>query len=98
MPCKRRFFRCECYGEGLAVEYDSGPHDFDGEVLLSFWQMGRGHKPTLGMRIRHLLRIVFTGTPYGDMVILTEARARELGRYLLDVAADRTSATGKGGE
>ena len=83
---RRRFFRCECYGEGLAVEHHTTTHDCDNEVLVSFWQMGRRHHTTLGMRIRHILRVIRDGHPYGDMVILSPERARELGQYLVEVS------------
>ena len=72
-----KMFRCECYQEGVAVEA------IDDQVFMSFWQLGKRNNNTLGMRIRHILRILKDGNPFNDMVVLSPEEAEKLGDFLI---------------
>lgn len=76
---------CMCSQEEVAVTFDQDP-DWT-TLCLAFWQQGHAWPPTWGHRIRHILRVLRKGTPYGDMVILSSGRAQALSDKLAEFAA-----------
>lgn len=71
-------FTCACFAECLHLTtYD------DGEVGLSIWSHGVGHRPPWLKRLRHIWHIVRHGDPYDDGVVLDAEDAQRLGRRLL---------------
>lgn len=58
------FFRCDCYGEGINVCED------DGLVYLSFWSEGHCHPRQWRDRFRLIWKIIRTGEPYKDQVVV----------------------------
>jgi len=87
-----KFFHCSCYGEGVAVTHDGDTID------LAFWQFSHRNRLTLSARIRHILHIIFKGTPFTDMVVLSPKEALNLGRYLLRTAETSTVEIGGSGD
>lgn len=75
-----KVIRCQCYGEGVAVE------SWDEDVHLAFWQQGHSRSRGLGFRIRHMLKILRDGTPYTDMVVLSPTEAKTLAIALHEAA------------
>lgn len=59
------FFRCDCYGHGLAVCED------DGLVYLSFWREGvLPHSRSWRDRLSLIWKILRTGEPYYDQFVI----------------------------
>jgi len=77
------FYTCACYGEGIILEYQENEPQAD----LSFWQRGFDDKKfSWKNRFRIIWKILTTGLPYNDMIILTKAEASKLGTDLLTFA------------
>lgn len=91
-----KYFRCECYSEGIQVERDVETIDYDKEffcVNVYFAKMHYGtsnNLPTLREKLRHCWRILRTGRNYADEVILSADKARELGNYLLEITSSES--------
>jgi len=75
---KQTFFTCECYGDAIHVM------KFNDEDLIYFsiWHRKNHHKPSLWMRLRHIWKIISTGEPYGDEVILNKQISLQLSKWI----------------
>ena len=85
-PDNRKFLGCDCHTEGLVIE-----EDFDEEYkpmhlfYLSYWTLGhQGRELGLWDRIRYCWRLLTTGLPYGDMIVMHRDKAIELGKWILE--------------
>lgn len=74
----QQFFTCECYSDAVHVM------KFDDEELIYFsiWHRKGGHKPPIWQRLKHIWKILTTGTPYGDEVILNKEKSLQLAKWL----------------
>lgn len=72
---------CACYGEGVLVSHDPKL----GVIDLSLWGSLTG-RPSWRGRLRHVWRILRTGTPYVDQVTLYPDEALWLARCLRERA------------
>jgi len=74
-----KILKCECSGHALEVEYDI----YDKQYWFSMWHLGNnGAILRWSERIRWCWRILTTGHPWADHVILSEERKNELVEYL----------------
>lgn len=72
-------FPCTCCGSGIVVSVDT---DF-GEQTFDFAIWGHvGTSPTWLQRLKYCWRILLTGEPYGDAVILNKEEATRLAAFL----------------
>ena len=76
-----KIFRCECYGEGIAVDA------VDNQVFMAYWQLGHRQPTSIGMRIRHIIQVLKEGHPHTDMVVLSPEEAEALGNHLIGEAS-----------
>jgi len=89
-----KYFRCECYCEGIQIERDIEIFDHDKEafnVHIYFAKLHYGtnnNMPTLKEKIRYCWRILKTGRIYADEVIFSVDKTRELGNYLLEIISE----------
>jgi hypothetical protein len=75
-------FECRCGGEALRVSHDPDP-EWDYGIELAFWSVGQVRRPDWRYRLRHVWRILRTGTPYSDYIILNHEDADRLAEWLL---------------
>lgn len=75
-----KFFRCECYGEGLRLSYDAEDKSF----YVSLWREGYREPIDWVHRLKHIWRILRDGQPWHDQVVLNEAEAKALGQFLIE--------------
>jgi hypothetical protein len=77
-----KIIRCSCYEEAVAVESDP-----DDELIeLAFWQQGHHRHRGLAFRIRQIMKIIWDGVPYTDMVMLSPDEAKTLATSLFNAA------------
>lgn len=79
--------RCSCSSEVLTVEvydYDEGgkKDSKDYEFDISIFE--RYHKRSFFDRLRYVWKIMTTGRPYGDQIVLRHDSAKNLGEWLLE--------------
>ena len=73
-----KFFQCECYQDGIFVQYD---HGFGTEIaLFKTDPQNRSFKNRLLLAWECL-----KGTPYTDMVILDDQKIADLVDYLTEI-------------
>ena len=53
------------------------------EFYFSIWHRGGVSKPTWFERLKHIWKIITTGTPYGDEVVLSNNNTKKLISFLL---------------
>ena len=80
MNTNNRFFKCECSTHALEAEYDSEDEQYN----FTIWHYGhQGDVPmSFKERVRWCWRILTTGNPWADAVILSEKSKVELVNYL----------------
>ena len=71
---KNLFIKCECCGEALEISYDE---ELD-SIELSIWTYGHNNVMGWRERLRWCWRILRTGNPWGDHVILTHQKMQEI--------------------
>jgi len=77
-----KFFRCACHGEGLHVSYDPE----DKMRYITMWQAGYAGVGSIPwrQRFRHIWKILRTGVPWHDQVVLSECEAFKIAAFLKD--------------
>ena len=74
------FLLCDCKSEVLVVEYDPSIEMADLAIYenrsayknkLSFWQ-----------RLRYIYKVLVSGEPYSDQIMLNKAQIKELNTFL----------------
>jgi hypothetical protein len=72
-----KFYKCGCSTHLL--EIDTSFREEENEVYFSIWELGRNtDKMTIRERIRWCWRILTTGSPWSDSVILDEEQVKEI--------------------
>lgn len=71
---------CDCHTHELHVERDIDPPPENWYV--SFWLRGYGRETDWTWRLRCIWRIIKTGRPYGDEVVLSRPQMQELLDYV----------------
>lgn len=77
------FIICECFAEGLRLNYDAE----DKTYYLSIWYQGRRHY-SWTQRLRHVWKILRTGTPYEDQICLRPDQAQRLAGLIMKETPD----------
>jgi hypothetical protein len=81
MTERELFVRCSCYSEGVQLVDDAE----DKMIYLSLWDSHvhpPGPRQPWRQRLRHIWRIIRTGTPFDDDVILSYDDARKIRDFL----------------
>lgn len=73
---------CACFGEGLRVQWEQDDRDF----YVSKWGYIPQGKPTWRYRIKVIWKVLTTGDPYHDELILHADDAKQLADWILDKA------------
>jgi hypothetical protein len=76
-----KFFTCACFGEGLRVSYDAE----DKSWYVTLWRQGYRESTDWTHRLRHIWRILRTGQPWHDQVLLNDDEAKALGKFLTEL-------------
>jgi len=77
-------FPCSCGGEHLHLEWDVMSEDIV-TLSLSIWKPHSQNKTSWRQRLRHIWRILRTGDPYGDQVLLDKPTVDAMVTYLQNV-------------
>lgn len=69
--------KCDCHTEALEISCDKRYKVFD----ICLWNQGH---PSWGWgyRLKHIWKILRSGQPYGDCVILSEHKAKQLTKFI----------------
>lgn len=78
------FTRCACFGHGLRLTWD----DEDREFYLSLWGSRNAFRTSWKERLRHIWRILRTGVPWDDELVLSAVEAKRLAEFLRASIAD----------
>jgi len=79
MNIHRKFLKCECSSHALEVEYD----EEYGQYSIATWHYGNFTRPfSFKEKIRWCWRILWTGNPWADSVILSKKTKLELIEFL----------------
>lgn len=71
--------KCACHSESLEISYDKECSHFD----VSIWYYGRGSKIlSWPERFRWIWRILKTGDPWADQIILNKDETKEIVNFL----------------
>lgn len=87
---KKCYIECSCGTELVQVisdfeVFENSPNPFvRQEYYLSFYSLGHVRKYNFWSRIRHAWKILRTGEPYADMVVLTSDEAMKLSDFVRD--------------
>lgn len=81
----RRFIECECHTEGIMVSYDDT--DPFPNIYLAMFSYGKfGNSLGFREKLRYCWKVLKTGRPFEDEVMLRQDTARELANALLEFA------------
>lgn len=72
---------CACYSEKLHLEWDE---EFK-QLNISIWEPYGTERFSFLQRLRHCWKILKTGIPYGDQIIMEEKHIADLVDFLINV-------------
>lgn len=75
------WFLCSCYQESILVSQ----WDDDSCVYVSFWKGRQDGSVGWSQRLRHIWKIIRTGEPWSDEVVLSQEEAMYLGEKLIQL-------------
>lgn len=76
------YYSCDCGVELVKVEKD----DEVNEIYFSIYSLGTGdNRIPFFLKLRYCWRILKTGRPYGDQIVLSFESAKRMGKYLIDL-------------
>jgi len=79
--CWRKFYECSCMTEGIMA---SNEYEDDIPLIdLAMFHHGLQNKLSLLERIRFAWKLLISGEPYADQVVLDRQVAKELGKDLV---------------
>ena len=84
-------FKCDCVTEGILIRWDEGFPDCEDSagLELAFWQMGHDYGSIdWRYRLRHAWRILKTGRPYLDMVMMNSNMAKVFAERILEIVKE----------
>lgn len=74
---KNKFIKCECSSHMIEIEFDGDLYYF------SFWELSRNNVIlSYRERIRWAFKILFSGIPWVDSVVLSENKVNEMVEFL----------------
>jgi hypothetical protein len=75
---------CDCGCEKIVIEIEDEP-PIDEYAYISIWEQ-RHSEATLGMKIRHMLKILRDGDPYAGQMLLKADDCERLGKAFIKAA------------
>lgn len=78
-----KFFPCSCHGHALHIM----KFEDEEECYASIWISGH-QNPNWKYKLRQIWRIIKTGTPYGDEVVLSKEEALNLSKHINSLYAE----------
>jgi len=76
---KSEFIRCECYGEGMGIDFDPE----DGLYYFSYWASGlSGGRLSIRDKIRYCWQVLVKGKAFNDELIMSRKSVNELINFL----------------
>jgi hypothetical protein len=79
---KTLFCLCDCKSEILVIEYD---HDIQLADLAVYKYAGFANKLSLFDRFRYVMKIIWSGKPYADQMVLTPKQLKEIKNFCSDI-------------
>jgi hypothetical protein len=76
---------CDCGAEKITIEIEKEPPCADW-AYFSIWTQRLHNQYTLGMKVRHILKIIADGNPYTDMMLLKADDCERLAEALMRTA------------
>lgn len=86
---KTEYFQCSCYSEGLYVAVSNDEELSIVDIGFFSYGLNTPKDISLKHRLRHIWKIITSGTPYVDMVSLDQKTAIRLGEHLIKTAKER---------
>lgn len=74
------FVLCDCRSEVLVIDYDSDCQIADFSMYENF--ASYSNKMSLWQKIRYMYKVIFTGSPYADQIILNKKQLKEIKDFL----------------
>lgn len=71
---EEKFILCECSGHALSVM----KFDDEDQYYISIWERPGGSNGGFFQKMKHIWKIIRTGSPYGDQVVLSEQKFKKL--------------------
>ena len=88
MNDKNLVIKCDCHGHSIELEHDEEMN----EIELSVWHYGNdGRELNWKERFRWCWRILRTGMPWTDMIILTHGKMDKIVKWYTDIKKDKKS-------
>jgi hypothetical protein len=75
---RQKFFMCECSSHALSVT----KFEDEDEFYFSIWHEAALERLSLLQRIRYIWKILKSGSPYGDQLILSSEKIESLINFL----------------
>jgi hypothetical protein len=79
---KTFFCLCDCKSEILVIEYD---HQVKLADLAIYKYAGISNKLSLIQRLRYAIKIIWSGKPYADQIVLTPKQLKEIKNFCSDI-------------
>lgn len=77
------FEKCACSAHTLEIQKYCYETEYDEGFYISIWHLGRGSNNMCWReRLRWVWRIICTGNPWADSVILSNKQAKKLADYI----------------
>lgn len=81
MEIKHKFFDCECHTECIELQ----PEKEDKFIYFSIYKFGgKDRKTPFFTKIKYIWKIIKTGNPYEDQIVLSNQTAKEMAEYILE--------------
>lgn len=75
---KQEYYQCECSTHAIHIT----KYPDDSVFYISIWERGKNNVTTWAHRLCHIWKIIKTGEPYGDEVVLSKKTATALARFI----------------
>ena len=90
-PVKEIYIKCDCHSEVLNFEY--GQFEYEG-YCVSIYTDGFTNKSWY-QRLRYCWRIISTGRPFNDQLMINYTKAEELADFINSIKLERDTPTEK---
>lgn len=86
------YISCDCHTEVLRVSFDKEI----GIMYISYFQLGHGpNKRSIKDKLKHIWKILRTGTPWEDMICLNKDEVKKLRGFLDKIQNVKTNNSNK---
>lgn len=79
---KTLFTLCDCESEILVIKYD---HDIKLADLAVYKYAGLSNKLSFFDRFWYALKIIWSGKPYADQMVLSQKQLKEIKNFCVDI-------------